>query len=566
MNKEEFLKTLRKRLNVLEDSEIEDIISEYEGYIEEKVNVGLSEEEAVKELGDINEIVSDLLAAYKVKEPQEEGVNGIINKFCNSIDNFMSSLDNKSAKDIIRILIEIIIILLAIWLLKIPFALIRDLGENIFYEVPNPVGNILGSIWWIVVEFSYIIVAIIFFFKMFEKRYFKNVSIRIVDEVEEDYKKEKDEKKNSDKKETKKRKINKVNETSENESSHNYETKKTNHVVVRNHTFVDTLTDICIVILKFFAIFFAIGTIFYLVGISIALGLAIYLICQGVTYFGFLILIVALFMGGALVLEFLISFLFNKPMKARHIFASLISCILVLAVGLTMSAIEIGNTEIIYESSYHNTKTVEKTIPITNDKIVLYYYDNILVDNTLNNEVRIEYVYPNLSDMDISIELDKCGEGYCLHSNVNRFKWNKKIMNYLVNTLKDKKIYVHDFELTKNIYVNEQDLSKIGRNNYYYSDSPSYTFTKTYNVLNITESNSEMYLYLTLRQFQCEEVETVRVSRSLASSIEAGKNYEFTFTSHNLELFGDIKEIFEECQLINIKLTDKEGLDQIQDI
>ena len=74
MSKEEFLKTLRKRLSILEDSEIEDIISEYEGYIEEKVNVGLSESEAVKELGDIDEIVSDLLAAYKVKEPDRKSV------------------------------------------------------------------------------------------------------------------------------------------------------------------------------------------------------------------------------------------------------------------------------------------------------------------------------------------------------------------------------------------------------------------------------------------------------------------------------------------------------------
>ena len=49
MNKKEFLKKLSKRLEILEDKEIEDIISEYEGYIDEKVNRGLSEEEAVKE-------------------------------------------------------------------------------------------------------------------------------------------------------------------------------------------------------------------------------------------------------------------------------------------------------------------------------------------------------------------------------------------------------------------------------------------------------------------------------------------------------------------------------------
>ena len=68
MNKEEFLTKLRKKLDVLEDKETEDIISEYEGYIEEKKSRGLTEEGAVKELGDLNEISNDLLGAYKVKQ------------------------------------------------------------------------------------------------------------------------------------------------------------------------------------------------------------------------------------------------------------------------------------------------------------------------------------------------------------------------------------------------------------------------------------------------------------------------------------------------------------------
>lgn len=36
MTKEEFLNKLRKELSILENKEVEDIISEYEGYIEER--------------------------------------------------------------------------------------------------------------------------------------------------------------------------------------------------------------------------------------------------------------------------------------------------------------------------------------------------------------------------------------------------------------------------------------------------------------------------------------------------------------------------------------------------
>ena len=107
MNKQEFLNKLRKKLEVLEDKEIEDIISEYEGYIEEKASRGLTEEEAVKELGDFNEIVSDLLAAYKVKQKESNVLNRFINKISSGFNYILNELSNKSGKDILKFVIEI---------------------------------------------------------------------------------------------------------------------------------------------------------------------------------------------------------------------------------------------------------------------------------------------------------------------------------------------------------------------------------------------------------------------------------------------------------------------------
>ena len=95
-----------------------------------------------------------------------------------------------------------------------------------------------------------------------------------------------------------------------------------------------------------------------------------------------------------------------------------------------------------------------------------------------------------------------------------------------------------------------------------------YEFTQTYNVRNIEESNNDAYLYLTLRQFEAEEVTSVRVSRSLAKNIEIGNNYEFTFrynySNTNLKE-GSIAEIFEKCNLVSINYTDKIGVEQVQE-
>ena len=95
-----------------------------------------------------------------------------------------------------------------------------------------------------------------------------------------------------------------------------------------------------------------------------------------------------------------------------------------------------------------------------------------------------------------------------------------------------------------------------------------YEFTKTYNIRNIEESNDETYLYLTLRQFQMEEVATVKIPRNLSNNIEVGSNYEFTFQYNypTVELKeSTIEEIFEKCNLVAINYTDKVGLEQTQE-
>lgn len=91
------------------------------------------------------------------------------------------------------------------------------------------------------------------------------------------------------------------------------------------------------------------------------------------------------------------------------------------------------------------------------------------------------------------------------------------------------------------------------------------TLVVTYQILNIAESNDEDYLYLTLRKYQAEEVETVKVKKKLAKDIETNKNYEFTFQYKVGTVEEHIKSIFGNAELISIVETDKKGLEQRQD-
>lgn len=545
MNKEEFLKKLRKRLEVLEDSEIEDILSEYEGFIDEKVSKGLTEEQAVKELGNFNEIVDDLLAAYKVKRTSgEENIfNKVINKISDAIDLFMESLNNKSGKDIVKVLIEIILILFLICLLKIPFAMIRDLGSSIFFELTFPIGNIFSGIWAFIIEISYIIVAVIFFIKTFEKRYFKDITENIVNKREE----------KPDSSKSAKIKKEKATKT---------EVKKENKTVVEptNHSFFYYMNEICIYILKFLVLIFLIGIICYLIGISVALGFMIYLIVNGVHYFGILLLIIALFLGGTLFLELCINFLFNKHNKAVLVVSKIISIIIFTGIGLTMSAVEIAETEIIYDRDNLEIKEITKEIPMTDD-ILIYNYDQVIIDNNLNDKIKIVYKYPDYyNNLDLSIELFHYNKAYYLGTNIHYFRWNKKILNNFINNLKDKKIYANDYHVEKIIYISEKNYEQIEKNhNKEYDHYIDSSFTKTYTITSIVPSKDDETKYITIYPYNREDlITTVKLNHKDAEHLTLG-TYEFTF-KHNGPIFEDTPEnIFENCHIESIIPTNKVG-------
>lgn len=80
MKKEEFISSLKNKLSVLEESEIRDIIEEYEQHIDMKMQEGLSEEEAIRDFGDIGELTAGILEAYHVKADYAKGAGPSFDK------------------------------------------------------------------------------------------------------------------------------------------------------------------------------------------------------------------------------------------------------------------------------------------------------------------------------------------------------------------------------------------------------------------------------------------------------------------------------------------------------
>lgn len=67
MNKTEFLHILREKLSILNENELQDILNEYEQHIDMKAAGAMTEEAAIADFGDIDELTADILEAYHVR-------------------------------------------------------------------------------------------------------------------------------------------------------------------------------------------------------------------------------------------------------------------------------------------------------------------------------------------------------------------------------------------------------------------------------------------------------------------------------------------------------------------
>jgi hypothetical protein len=93
VTKTDFLNLLEQRLIILNEEERIDLLSEYEQHIEMKMQSGLSEEEAIADFGDPEEMIRELLEAYHLNtdyQPKNQFASKIIYAV-KSCTNFLSS-------------------------------------------------------------------------------------------------------------------------------------------------------------------------------------------------------------------------------------------------------------------------------------------------------------------------------------------------------------------------------------------------------------------------------------------------------------------------------------------
>ena len=544
MKKEEFLKKLRKRLDILEEHEVEDILSEYEEYIDEKIENGSTEEEAVSSFGDVNELADELLKAYKVKvEKNDDPIGNFANKVIQLIDQLINDFSHKSPKEIVRFILEIIIIFCFIGLCHIPVSMLVDLGSNVFDILSSPLNRFFYTIWRFVLEFAYFILAIVVFVRIFKARYLQGMHFDC---------------------EGKKKKKVYVKEKEITLKKENTSLNEKSFIT----SFSELIIKICVFFLKFIAICILFGVSMYLIGMSVILVICIYLLIQGVTYFGFYLVMLSLFFLGIIFFSILFNFLLDRKSHGLQLAISLIISFTLLGVGCEVATVEVANTEFIHSPPTDvNIETMQEELVMNKDTVFIGNISDYKVDNTLEN-VLVEYRYYPLGNK-MATNVRKVDDFVYLDWSLEKLYLRKELLNHIIADLKNKQVYNYYIEPTIVITANEENIEIIKENRHkYYNDVSNYSscnFVRTYYVEMLKEMEDENTIAVVLSEFQSDKLATVTLSNTLAKDLEVGSSYEFTFKTYQAYIDTDIENVFDENEVVSIKKTDKVGVEQIQE-
>ncbi len=445
MSKKDFLEKLRKRLKILNNEEIEDIIEEYEGHINEKIASGKTEEEATQDFGNFDELVKEILSAYKINEEYETEVKekNFIQDFIKDCELFFKDLvkniSKRSKQDIIKFVLEFIALIIFIAILRLPVLFIEELGCWFFDRFMFPFDNGLSFIWKYMIEIVYFVLSVVGIIGFVKKRYLEG------EEAEE--------------KETKATKNSKDSVKEEKNKSlkevKSYKVKKESS---------GTLLKIIINIIKVFLIFVLIPAVFSFVLAFGCIIIGVVLLFNGLPYFGIFLCGLTYVILNYIFIDLCIRFIFNKKLNGKALLVSVITTIIMFAVGIGLSFNEVVNTTFVdgVPSEYKEI-TKEKTETYTDDTNLtcgnLYHTrcHYVIDENEGDNITAIVtyYDYEN-RNFDITDDLE-----YVRKEN-NKYSL-KDMYDIVVGNLKQRKIYNYSklYEVDVEVRVSSATKEKI---------------------------------------------------------------------------------------------------------
>ncbi|MCI8574914.1 MAG: hypothetical protein HFI09_00410, partial [Bacilli bacterium] len=287
-------------------------------------------------------------------------------------------------------------------------------------------------------EFIYLIAAIVLFAKIFEKRY---INAEIVESE-------------------------KTTPAPPKKKEKNVKESKVEKVVIEKEPkkgIIDLLANMCIWFIKFVAFWILVGIGFYILGMSICVGIGLYFLIRGVAYYGIYFALLMLLILGILAFIILFNFIANKRNNLKFLLISFLASFVILGISFSASSFEITKTEFINDMPATYQKETLTEILTFKDDYYIDHYVNFEIDETLQDEIKFEYIYfpeyykikPNIKIYGNSISVD--------YSFLNQ-TWNVKILDDIIDNLKDHKLYNYDLSPRITVYTSSANITSLKEN------------------------------------------------------------------------------------------------------
>lgn len=445
MTKKDFLDKLRGKLEILKSDEVEDIINEYSEHIDEKVKSGVSEEDAILEFGDFNELVTNILDAYKINKNYNKGDSNIVNDLINTTKSVFNKtikiVSSGTFKDILQLLIYILIALIICAFVKIPFYFIQDGFESIISPLPYRIYSVISGIVAVVINIIYIIIAYVVFIKL--------MSEKILNSFELNDEKDVTKKKNVNSKKIKEEKI----EKSEKKDLHKHD-----------NSFMDFIGNVFVWIFKFNAFLILIMAACALVAVSVLFAVAVEFSLKYYLFLGAIIGSFGLLLGAIWFCEILYRFIFNYKQNKLRLLITFIAAVVLFGSGIGLFAVEVAGLdfndiepEYILRKEYtFDTNVINKIecdyCKIVNKNEVKDMEDGTIIVKVYGPEYSSPYYYEH------NYSLGSTAATIYYRNSTN------KLLNRILDDVKHGRFYNYDVERKLEITIdgNKNTLDKIG--------------------------------------------------------------------------------------------------------
>lgn len=478
MNKEEFLNKLEKELSILNEKERQDILDEYKDTISEKVKHGQTEEEAVKDFGDLDELVSGILEAYKINpeyNQKETGFNKFTsesekiikkgaNKLANMTKEFANNIKNNDTEMNLNLAFEIIIkifcVLIIMALLTLPFKLFKSIAFAFAETFFSPVSALIKLIALILFVALYFGISLIIIISLF-KQYFKKSNNNSFTSNEE--------------------------EKTVNEKQENLEETPKKQVIIQKTG--PTVGSVLLLFLKIWVVLFVLFPLFCAdTACVLGLVISIFYWIKGINLLGLTLLLLGI---SSMFIWFTI-LIFNLTFsKGKTTIIPFFVGIIITIFGTLFFIDMITNIEFIDEAPksyqieaetkyftadkevYINynlngtlTKKIDETLKDNEFKLILNYDKESVNINIVND---LNYTFPSEECL-YSVDKQKCETTYNYislnYDYNNEYNIGKKKYQEFIENLKNNKIYDYTKlnEVNVEIIANENTLSLIETN------------------------------------------------------------------------------------------------------